>query len=31
LTYKSYRYINRGIFERDKVTFKLMMCMRILM
>lgn len=30
LTYKSYRYINRGIFERDKVTFKLMMCLRIL-
>jgi len=31
LTYKSYRYINRGIFERDKTTFKLMMAMRILM
>jgi len=30
LTYKSYRYINRGIFERDKITFKLMMCLRIL-
>ena len=25
-----YRYINRGIFERDKVTFKLMMCLKIL-
>jgi dynein heavy chain len=30
LTYKAYRYINRGIFERDKITFKLMMCLRIL-
>ena len=25
-----YRYINRGLFERDKVTFKLMMCFKIL-
>ena len=31
LTYKVYRYINRGIFERDKVTFRVMMCLRILM
>jgi dynein heavy chain len=31
LTYKVYRYINRGIFERDKVTFRVMMAMRILM
>lgn len=30
MTYKVYRYINRGIFERDKVMFKLMMCLRIL-
>merc|ERR1712166_1400240 len=30
LTYKAYRYINRGIFERDKITFKLMMVLRIL-
>lgn len=30
MTYKTYRYINRGIFERDKVMFKLMMCLRIL-
>ena len=30
LTRKVYRYINRGLFERDKVTFKLMMCMKIL-
>ena len=29
LTYKAYRYINRGIFERDQVTFKLMMVLRI--
>ena len=30
LTRKVYRYINRGLFERDKVTFKLMMCFKIL-
>lgn len=30
LTHKVYRYINRGLFERDKVTFKLMMSMKIL-
>lgn len=30
LTKKVYRYINRGLFERDKVTFKLMMCFKIL-
>ena len=30
MTYKVYRYINRGLFERDKVTFKLMMCLKIL-
>jgi len=30
LTYKCYRYINRGLFERDKVTFKLMMSTKIL-
>ncbi len=30
LTRKVYRYINRGLFERDKVTFKLMMSMKIL-
>jgi len=23
MTYKTFRYINRGLFERDKVTFKL--------
>lgn len=31
LTRKVYRYINRGLFERDKTTFKLMMACRILM
>ena len=30
LTRKVYRYINRGIFEKDKVMFKLMMCLKIL-
>lgn len=30
LTRKVYRYINRGLFERDKTTFKLMMAMKIL-
>jgi dynein heavy chain len=28
LTRKVYRYINRGLFERDKVTFKLMISMK---
>lgn len=30
LTRKVYRYISRGLFERDKVTFKLMMATKIL-
>jgi len=30
LTRRVYRYINRGLFERDKVTFKLMMATKIL-
>lgn len=30
MTKKVYRYINRGLFERDKVTFKLMMTFKIL-
>lgn len=30
MTYKVYRYISRGLFEKDKNTFKLMMCMKIL-
>lgn len=30
LTYKVYRYINRGLFEADKVTFKVMMCLKIM-
>jgi dynein heavy chain len=29
-TYRVYRYINRGIFERDKVTFKLMVTLKIM-
>jgi len=30
LTKRVYRYINRGLFERDKTTFKIMMCTKIL-
>ena len=30
LTDKVYRYINRGLFEADKITFKVMMCMKIM-
>lgn len=30
MTYKVYRYINRGLFETDKVTFKLQMCLKVL-
>ena len=30
MTYRVYRYINRGLFEVDKVTFKLQMCLKIL-
>jgi dynein heavy chain len=30
LTERTYRYINRGLYERDKTTFKLMMCTRIM-
>mmetsp|Transcript_7972 Transcript_7972/g.7529 ORF Transcript_7972/g.7529 Transcript_7972/m.7529 type:complete len:429 (+) Transcript_7972:3886-5172(+) len=30
LTYNVYRYINRGLFEQDKVTFKLMASLKIL-
>merc|ERR1711990_470496 len=30
LTRKVYRYINRGLFERDKIMFKLMMATKIL-
>lgn len=29
LTYQVYRYINRGLFERDKSTFKLMISMKV--
>ena len=28
LTYKVYRYISRGLFEKDKVTYKIMICMK---
>ena len=31
LTYHVYRYINRGLFEKDKVTFVLMMCFNIML
>jgi dynein heavy chain len=31
MTMKTYRYINRGLFEVDKVTYKLMVCLKILM
>ena len=31
LTYKVYRYVNRGLFEKDKITFLLMACLRILL
>lgn len=30
LTYKVYRYINRGLFEADKITFKMMVCLKIM-
>jgi len=30
MTRKTYRYINRGLFEVDKITFKLMVCLKIL-
>jgi dynein heavy chain len=30
LTYRVYRYMNRGLFERDKMMFKLMVTMKIL-
>jgi len=30
LTWRIYRYICRGLFERDKTTFKIMMCTKIL-
>ena len=31
LTYIVYRYINRGLFEKDKLTFLLMICLKILL
>lgn len=30
LTYYVYKYVNRGLFEKDKITFILMMCFKIL-
>jgi dynein heavy chain len=30
LTYTVYRYINRGLFEKDKMTFILMICLKIM-
>ncbi|CAD7937238.1 unnamed protein product [Amoebophrya sp. A120] len=30
LTYQVYRYMNRGLFERDKMTFKLMVTLKVL-
>lgn len=30
LTYRVYRYINRGLFEKDRITFKLMVSLKIL-
>lgn len=30
LTMRTYRYINRGLFEKNKITFKLMMCLKIM-
>lgn len=30
MTIKTYKYINRGLFEVDKITFKLMVCLKIL-
>lgn len=29
LTYHVYQYINRGLFEKDKVTYVLMICFKI--
>jgi len=31
LTYHVYRYINRGLFERDKVTYLLMVCFNLML
>jgi len=30
LTFHVYRYVNRGLFEKDKITFILMMCFKIM-
>ena len=31
LTYTVYRYVNQGLFEKDKNTFKLMVCFKIML
>lgn len=31
LTYFVYKYVNRGLFEKDKITFILMMCFKIML
>jgi dynein heavy chain len=30
MTKHVYRYVNRGLFEKDKITFMLMICFKIL-
>jgi dynein heavy chain len=30
MTYKTYRYINRGLYEQDKLTFVLLVTLKIL-
>ncbi len=30
ITYHVYKYVNRGLFERDKVTYILMICFKLL-
>ena len=30
LTFHVYKYVNRGLYEKDKPTFKLMICFKIL-
>ena len=31
MTRRVYRYVNRGLFERDKLIFKLMICLKVLL
>jgi len=30
MTYRCYRYVNRGLFQSDKLTFRLMVCLKVL-